>query len=102
MAGECAPRARSPLVPFAILRNRTMVAADLAAFLLFGAFFSFIFLATLMMQQLILLGTSGGPPEWPGSTRAGIASALLVGDRYYIIDASAGVVRQAREARPSD
>jgi ribonuclease BN (tRNA processing enzyme) len=49
--------------------------------------------------QLILLGTSGGPPEWPGSTRAGIASALLVGDRYYIIDASAGVVRQAREAR---
>jgi ribonuclease BN (tRNA processing enzyme) len=49
--------------------------------------------------QLVLLGTSGGPPEWPGSTRAGIASALLVGDRYYIVDAGAGVVRQAREAR---
>ena len=49
--------------------------------------------------QLILLGTSGGPPEWPGSTRAGIASAVLVGDRYYIVDAGAGVVRQARDAQ---
>ena len=34
-----------------------MVASDVAAFLLFGSFFSFIFLATLLMQQLILLGT---------------------------------------------
>src|SRR5438477_513495 len=32
-------RSRQPLVPFAALRNRTMVAADLTAFLLFGAFF---------------------------------------------------------------
>ena len=45
---------QSPLVPSAALRNRTMVAADLAAFLLFGAFFSFIFLASLLMQQLLL------------------------------------------------
>jgi ribonuclease BN (tRNA processing enzyme) len=49
--------------------------------------------------QLVLLGTSGGPPEWPGSTRSGIASAVVVGDRYYIVDAGAGVVRQVREAR---
>src|SRR5215207_5602095 len=49
--------------------------------------------------QLVLLGTSGGPPEWPGSTRAGISSAVLVGDRYYIVDAGAGVVRQARNDR---
>ena len=41
--------------PFAALRNRTMVAADLAAFLMFGAFFSFIFLGSLLMQQHLAL-----------------------------------------------
>jgi len=49
--------------------------------------------------QLILLGTSGGPPYWPGSDREGIASALLVGDRYYVVDAGAGVLRQMRSAQ---
>jgi len=44
-------RAASPLVPFAALRNRTMVASDLAGFFLFSGFFSFIFLCTLLMQQ---------------------------------------------------
>ena len=49
--------------------------------------------------QLILLGTSGGPPYWPGSEREGIASALLVGDRYYVIDTGAGLLRQMRLAQ---
>ena len=49
--------------------------------------------------QLVLLGTSGGPPYWPGSDREGIASALLVGDRYYVVDAGAGVLRQMRSAQ---
>lgn len=48
--------------------------------------------------QLVLLGTSGGPPYWPGSEREGIASALLVGDRYYVIDTGAGLLRQMRLA----
>jgi hypothetical protein len=50
-------------------------------------------------NQLVLLGTSGGPPMWPGSDRHGIASAVSVGDRYYIVDAGAGVLRQARDAK---
>jgi len=49
--------------------------------------------------QLVLLGTSGGSPYWPGSDREGIASALLVGDRYYVVDAGAGVLRQMRSAQ---
>ncbi|MFJ9173895.1 MBL fold metallo-hydrolase [Streptomyces sp. NPDC102360] len=49
--------------------------------------------------RLVLLGTSGGPPYWPGGTREGIASALVVGDRYYLVDAGHGVARQLREAR---
>jgi ribonuclease BN (tRNA processing enzyme) len=41
--------------------------------------------------KLILLGTAGGPPVAAG--RRGIASALVVGDRSYLIDAGSGTVR---------
>lgn len=34
-----------------MLRNRTLVAANLTGLLAFGAFFSFIFLGSLPMQQ---------------------------------------------------
>ncbi|WP_343902471.1 MBL fold metallo-hydrolase [Arthrobacter rhombi] len=49
--------------------------------------------------KLVLLGTSGGPPYWPGGTREGISSALVVGDRYYVIDAGHGVMGQLRRAK---
>ena len=48
--------------------------------------------------RLVLLGTSGGPPYWPGEHRSGIASAVVVGDRYYLVDAGHGVIRQIRDA----
>ncbi len=44
-------RSPAPLVPARALRNRTLVAANVTAFLTFGAFFSFIFLGSLLMQQ---------------------------------------------------
>ncbi|MGC7101111.1 MFS transporter [Amycolatopsis lurida] len=44
-------RAVAPLVPAGALRNRTLVAANLTALLTFAAFFSFIFLGSLLMQQ---------------------------------------------------
>jgi MFS family permease len=76
-------RSRSPLVPGAILRNRTMVASDVAAFLLFGSFFSFIFLATLLMQQLLLYSPTRTGVAWLATSvtaflAAGIAGARLV------------------------
>lgn len=46
-------RSRSPLVPGSAVRNRTLVAANLSAFLLFGALFAFIFLGSLLMQQVL-------------------------------------------------
>lgn len=49
--------------------------------------------------KLVLLGTAGGPAYWPGTENAGIASALVVGDRYYLIDAGHGVLRQLRKAK---
>ncbi len=48
--------------------------------------------------RLVLLGTAGGPPWYAGTTRAGIASALVVGDRYYLIDAGHGVGQRLRAA----
>jgi predicted MFS family arabinose efflux permease len=76
-------RSRAPLLPGAMLRNRTMVAADIAAFLLFGSFFSFIFLATLLMQQLLLYSPTRTGVAWLATSvtaflAAGIAGARLV------------------------
>lgn len=44
-------RSKSALLPGRILKNRDMVAADLSALLVFGSFFGFIFLGSLLMQQ---------------------------------------------------
>lgn len=44
-------RSPAPLVLASALRNRTLAAANLTALFAFGAFFSFIFLASLLMQQ---------------------------------------------------
>jgi ribonuclease BN (tRNA processing enzyme) len=52
--------------------------------------------------RLVLLGTAGGSPYWTRSRRAGIASAVVVGNRYYLVDAGREVVRQLRDARLGD
>jgi EmrB/QacA subfamily drug resistance transporter len=72
-------RAKAPLVPFAILRNRTMVAADLAAFLLFAAFFSFIFLATLLMQQLLAYSPTRTGVAWLATSLTAFLAAGITG-----------------------
>ncbi len=49
--------------------------------------------------RVVLLGTAGGPAWWPDSNREGTASAVVVGDRFYLVDAGEGVGRQIRRAR---
>lgn len=47
--------------------------------------------------RIITLGTAGGPRWWSGETageRAGIATAIVVGDSTYLVDAGHGVGRQ--------
>jgi len=44
-------RSKSPLLPGNVFKNRDMVAADVSALLIFGAFFAFIFIGSLLMQQ---------------------------------------------------
>ena len=74
-------RSRSPLVPGAVLRNRTMVAADIAAFLAFGSMFSFIFLASLLMQQLLLYSPTRTGVAWLATTITSFLGAAVAGAR---------------------
>lgn len=46
-------RSPSPLMPLSMFRRRTLNAANLAAALVFGAFFATIFQASLFMQQVL-------------------------------------------------
>jgi ribonuclease BN (tRNA processing enzyme) len=46
---------------------------------------------------VVLLGTAGGP--LPSPVRSGIASAVVVGGRTYVVDCGSGVTRQLRRAR---
>jgi EmrB/QacA subfamily drug resistance transporter len=74
-------RSRSALVPPATLRNRAMVAADIAAFLAFGAFFSFIFLGSLMMQQLLAYSPTRTGVAWLATSLTGFIAAAIAGTR---------------------
>jgi ribonuclease BN (tRNA processing enzyme) len=47
--------------------------------------------------RLILLGTAAGPVWWRGSDRAGISSAVAVGDAVYLVDCGDGVGARFRE-----
>jgi ribonuclease BN (tRNA processing enzyme) len=49
--------------------------------------------------RLVLLGTGGGPPQWPGTSRAGPASAVVAEDAVYIVDFGDGSRRRFKEAR---
>ncbi len=86
-------RSAAPLVPAATLRNRTLVAANLTSFFTWGALFSFIFLGSLLMQQVLgysatqtgvaWLATSG--TSFAGSALAGARLVALVGVRRLLV-----------------
>jgi EmrB/QacA subfamily drug resistance transporter len=86
-------RSRAPLVPATAVKNRTLVAANLSAFFTFGAFFSFIFLASLLMQQVLGYSPTKTGAAWLAtSVTAFIASAVagarlvaLVGVRKLLV-----------------
>ena len=73
-------RSQSPLVPAAALRHRSLVAANLSAFFTFGAFFSFIFLGSLLMQQVLGYSPTKTGMSWLAtSVTAFLASGLTGG-----------------------
>lgn len=49
--------------------------------------------------HIITLGTAGGPRWWGGEPdRVGISTAVVVGDRFYLVDAGYGAARQIARA----
>ncbi len=72
-------RTAKPLVPLPSLKNRTMVAADIAALLLSGAFFAFVFLGSLMMQQLLDYSPTQTGVAWLATSVTAFIGAAIVG-----------------------
>ncbi|MER6947565.1 MFS transporter [Nonomuraea sp. NPDC000554] len=72
-------RSPAPLVPARALKNRTLVAANLTALLAFGAFFSFIFLGSLLMQQKLGYSAARTGLAWLATTTTGFGVAWAVG-----------------------
>ncbi len=75
-------RSRNPLIPFAILRVKGLVAADLTQLIAFCGFFSMFFYATLYMQEILhysplKAGTAYLPITAGFAVAGGIASQLI-------------------------
>ncbi len=75
-------RTRNPLVPFAILRVKGLVAADLTQLIAFCGFFSLFFYATLYMQEVLhyspLKAGAAYLPITAGFAIAGGAASQLI------------------------
>jgi EmrB/QacA subfamily drug resistance transporter len=74
-------RSRHPLVPAAALRNRTLVAANLSAFFTFSAFFSFIFLGSLLMQQVLGYSATQTGVSWLATSVTAFLASAVTGAR---------------------
>jgi EmrB/QacA subfamily drug resistance transporter len=78
-------RSRSPLVPGSAVRNRSLVAANLAAFFLFGALLSFIFLGSLLMQQVLGYSPTRTGVAWLATTAMSFVAAAVTGAKLVAV-----------------
>jgi EmrB/QacA subfamily drug resistance transporter len=69
-------RGEAPLMPLRIFRLQTLAGANAVGFLLGASFYSFIFIGTLYMQQVLGFSALQGGFAWATS---GIASMLFAG-----------------------
>src|SRR5436190_3661283 len=78
-------RSRSPLVPGSSVRNHTLVAANLSAFFTFGAIISFIFLGSLLMQQVLGYSPTRTGVCWLATTATSFIAAAITGARLVAV-----------------
>ena len=85
-------RSRNPLIPFAILRVKGLVAADVTQLIAFAGFFSMFFFVTLYMQEVLHYGPlKAGAAYLPitagFAAAGGIASQLItrIGTRPVVV-----------------
>jgi MFS family permease len=69
-------RGKAPLIPLRIFRLQTLAGANAVGFLLGASFYSFIFIGTLYMQQVLGYSALQGGFAW---ATAGAASMLFAG-----------------------
>src|SRR5947209_3180684 len=69
-------RGKSPLMPLRIFRLQTLAGANAVGFLLGASFYSFIFIGTLYMQQVLGFSALQGGFAW---ATGGVASMLFAG-----------------------
>jgi sugar phosphate permease len=74
-------RSAAPLVPATAVRNRTLVAANLSAFFTFSAFFSFIFLGSLLMQQVLGYSPTKTGLSWLATSATAFLASAFAGAR---------------------
>ncbi|HEX8006891.1 MAG TPA: MFS transporter [Trebonia sp.] len=78
-------RARSPLVPGSSVRNRTLVVANLSAFFTFGGVFAFIFLGSLLMQQVLGYSPTKTGVCWLAMTVTSFFAAAITGAKLVAV-----------------
>jgi hypothetical protein len=72
-------------VPGSTVRNRTLVAANLSAFFTFGAFFAFIFLGSLLMQQVLGYSPTRTGVAWLATTATSFVAAGITGGKLVAV-----------------
>ncbi|MDN5855494.1 MAG: MFS transporter, partial [Actinomycetia bacterium] len=72
-------RSADPLVPGSLLKNRTLVAANLTAFLAFSALLAFIFIGSLLMQQALGYSPMKTGLAWMATTGTLFVTAMIGG-----------------------
>ncbi len=78
-------RSRSPLVSRSAVRNRSLVAANLSAFFLFGTLLSFIFLGSLLMQQVLGYSPTRTGVAWLATTAMSFVAAAFTGAKLVAV-----------------
>ena len=75
-------RVQSPVMPLSIFRLRTLAGSNLAGLLLGGSFFSFIFVGTLYMQQVLHYSALQSGAAW---LTASLISVALAGPSQWLV-----------------
>ena len=78
-------RTSSPLLPGSAVRNRTLVAANLSAFFIFGAFFAFLFLGSLFMQQVLGYSPTRTGVCWLATSATSFFAAAITGTKLVAV-----------------
>jgi EmrB/QacA subfamily drug resistance transporter len=74
-------RSEEPLVPASVVRQRSVMVANAMAFFAFGGFFSFIFLGSLYMQQVLGYSPTRTGVSWLATSGTSFVVAAITGAR---------------------